>query len=56
MIRTINTVIFPAGSKTGTKKTLTFKRTEDFSLKLQYKNIISPWVLDCFMLQYYGLI
>jgi len=42
MIRTINTAIFPAGSKTGTKKMLTFKRTEDFSLKLQYKDIGSP--------------
>jgi hypoxia up-regulated 1 len=52
MIRTINTVIFPTGSKTGTKKTLTFKRTEDFSIKLQYKNAVSPWVLTCHILQY----
>ena len=35
--RTINTLVFPAGSKTGTKKTLTFKRTDDFSVKLAYK-------------------
>ena len=35
--RTINTLIFPAGSKTGTKKTLTFKRQDDFSVKLAYK-------------------
>jgi len=42
MIRTINTVIFPPSSKTGTKKTLTFKRTEDFAVKLQYKNTVSP--------------
>ena len=35
--RTINTVIFPAGSKTGTKKTLTFRRKEDFSVWLEYK-------------------
>jgi hypothetical protein len=45
MIRTINTVIFPTGSKTGTKKTLTFKRTEDFTIKLQYKNAVAPWVV-----------
>jgi len=42
MIRTINTVIFPIGSKTGTKKTLTFKRTEDFTIKLQYKDAVAP--------------
>ena len=48
MIRTINTAIFPVGSKTGTKKMLTFKRMEDFSLKLQYKDMGSPWVLICF--------
>ncbi|OBZ74655.1 Heat shock protein 17 [Grifola frondosa] len=35
--RTINTMIFPTGSKTGSKKTLTFKRQDDFSLKLAYK-------------------
>ena len=35
--RTINTLVFPAGTKTGTKKTLTFKRTDDFSVKLAYK-------------------
>ncbi|KAH9920858.1 actin-like ATPase domain-containing protein [Epithele typhae] len=29
--RTINTLVFPVGSKTSTKKTLSFKRTEDFS-------------------------
>jgi hypothetical protein len=37
--RTINTVIFPAGSRMGTKKTLTFKRKEDFSVWLDY---VSP--------------
>ncbi|KAI0742863.1 actin-like ATPase domain-containing protein [Daedaleopsis nitida] len=35
--RTINTLVFPAGTKTGTKKTLTFKRQDDFSVKLAYK-------------------
>jgi|ERR1700722_8769300 len=42
--RTINTVIFPAGSKVGSKKTLTFKRKEDFSLWLDYQNPVSPFV------------
>lgn len=40
--RTINTLIFPKGSKFGTKKTLTFKRTEDFSLRLEYKYPVAP--------------
>lgn len=40
--RIISSVIFPAGSKTGSKKTMTFKGTEDFTLKLQYKNAASP--------------
>ncbi|KAF8889043.1 Hsp70 protein-domain-containing protein [Infundibulicybe gibba] len=40
--RTITTTIFPAGSKVGTKKTLTFKRKEDFSIHLDYKNLIVP--------------
>ena len=33
----INTVVFPAGSKVGSKKTMTFKRKDDFSLKVSYK-------------------
>ncbi|KAH8822683.1 Hsp70 protein-domain-containing protein [Flagelloscypha sp. PMI_526] len=33
----ISTVIFPAGSRTGTKKTMTFKRTDDFKIFLDYK-------------------
>lgn len=33
----INTVIFPAGSKVGSKKTVTFKRKDDFAIKMQYK-------------------
>ncbi|KAF7297317.1 hypothetical protein MIND_00965000 [Mycena indigotica] len=35
--RTINTLIFPAGSKVGAKKTLTFKRKEDFVINFDYK-------------------
>jgi hypoxia up-regulated 1 len=37
--RVITTLIFPAGSKTGTKKTLTFKRKEDFSINLDYRDL-----------------
>lgn len=40
--RMISSVIFPAGAKTGSKKTMTFKGSEDFTLKLQYKNPKSP--------------
>ncbi|KAH9943772.1 Hsp70 protein-domain-containing protein [Amylocystis lapponica] len=36
--RTINTLVFPAGSKAGSRKTLTFKRTDDFSLTLSYRS------------------
>lgn len=36
--RIINTVIFPIGSKLGAKKTLTFKRKDDFVASLTYKN------------------
>ncbi|KAJ7585017.1 Hsp70 protein-domain-containing protein [Mycena floridula] len=39
--RTITTLIFPAGSKVGTKKTLTFKRKEDFTIHLDYKNEVA---------------
>ncbi|KZT23014.1 actin-like ATPase domain-containing protein [Neolentinus lepideus HHB14362 ss-1] len=35
--RTIHTSVFPPNSKTGTRKTLTFKRKEDLSLKVEYK-------------------
>jgi hypoxia up-regulated 1 len=42
--RTINTIIFPAGSKVGNKKTLTFKRKEDFSVWLDYKNSLTSFV------------
>ncbi|KAF8154153.1 Hsp70 protein-domain-containing protein [Crassisporium funariophilum] len=40
--RSITTVIFPAGSKVGTKKVLTFKRKEDFTIHLDYKNQVAP--------------
>lgn len=40
--RSISTLIFPAGSKVGTKKTLTFKRKEDFSLYFDYKQVVVP--------------
>ncbi|KAF9562890.1 actin-like ATPase domain-containing protein [Agrocybe pediades] len=40
--RSITTTIFPAGSKVGTKKVLTFKRKEDFTLFLDYKKEIAP--------------
>jgi len=39
--KTINTLVFPAGSKVGSKKTLTFKRKEDFSLKMSYRESFS---------------
>jgi len=35
--RTISTLLFPAGSKTGAKKTLTLKRKDDFAMTLSYK-------------------
>jgi hypoxia up-regulated 1 len=40
--RSITTLIFPAGSKVGTKKVLTFKRKEDFTIFLDYKNSVAP--------------
>ncbi|CAL1698248.1 unnamed protein product [Somion occarium] len=36
--RTINTLVFPAGSKAGSRKTLTFKRKDDFNVKLTYRS------------------
>ncbi|KAI0920555.1 hypothetical protein AcV5_010261 [Taiwanofungus camphoratus] len=41
--RTINTLVFPAGSKAGSNKTLTFKHTDDFSVKMLYKNSPAPF-------------
>lgn len=35
--KTITTPIFPGGSKTGTRKTMTFKRKDDFTLSLSYR-------------------
>lgn len=43
--RTINTLVFPSGSKHGSKKTLTFKRKDDFVLKLTYKSAPAPYVI-----------
>ncbi|KAF7326636.1 Actin-like ATPase domain-containing protein [Mycena venus] len=40
--RTITSLIFPAGSKVGTKKTLTFKRKEDFVINFDYKDSVAP--------------
>lgn len=40
--RTITTTIFPSGSKTDTRKTLTFKRKDDFRIALQYKGVPAP--------------
>ncbi|KAI0033499.1 actin-like ATPase domain-containing protein [Vararia minispora EC-137] len=40
--RTIHSIAFPAGSKTGTRKTLSFKRHSDFSLAFQYKSEPAP--------------
>lgn len=34
--RRVTTNLFPAGSKTGIKKTLTFKKTSDFALHFAY--------------------
>lgn len=42
--RTISTLIFPAGSKVDTKKTLTFKRKEDFSVWLDHRMPPAPCV------------
>jgi hypoxia up-regulated 1 len=39
--RTITTLVFPAGSKAGTKKVMTFKRKEDFTIYLDYKDPIA---------------
>ena len=39
--RTITTLVFPAGSRVGTKKTMTFKRKDDFTINLDYKDKIA---------------
>ena len=43
--KTITSTIFPPSSKTGSKKTLTFKRKTDFSIKLLYKKMPFAWVI-----------
>ena len=40
--RTITTLVFAAGSKVGTKKVMTFKRKEDFTIHFDYKTPIAP--------------
>jgi len=40
--RSITSLLFPAGSKANTKKTLTFKRKDDFSLFFDYKTAPAP--------------
>ncbi|OCH90865.1 actin-like ATPase domain-containing protein [Obba rivulosa] len=35
--RTLSTLVYPTGSKTGSKKTLTFRRKEDFTVNLSYQ-------------------
>lgn len=35
--RTIHTMIFPVGTQTTAKKTISMKRTEDVNLRLEYK-------------------
>lgn len=40
--RVITTTIFPRGSKTDTRKTLTFKRKDDFKISFQYKDVPAP--------------
>lgn len=40
--RTIHSLIFPKGSKYGSRKTLSFKRREDFSVWLDYKAEVAP--------------
>lgn len=54
-VRTINTLIFPAGSKTSTKKMLTFKHTDDFAVKLEYKSQPAPLV-DIFFIYVMAMI
>ena len=43
--KTITSTIFPPSSKTGSKKTLTFKRKNDFSIRLLYKKTPFVYVL-----------
>lgn len=38
--RTLHSVVFPAGSKVGSKKTMSFKRKDDFTVQLGYKDSV----------------
>ncbi|KZT03291.1 actin-like ATPase domain-containing protein [Laetiporus sulphureus 93-53] len=40
--RMINTLVLPVGTNTGAKKTLTFKRSDDFTVKMAYKSPPAP--------------
>jgi hypoxia up-regulated 1 len=40
--KTLSATIFPHGAKTGTRKTMSFKRKEDFALTLAYKQPPAP--------------
>jgi hypoxia up-regulated 1 len=40
--RSITSNIFPAGSKVGAKKTMTFKRKDDFTIYFDYKDVPVP--------------
>ncbi|KAJ6463417.1 Hsp70 protein-domain-containing protein [Mycena sanguinolenta] len=40
--RTITSLLFPAGSKAGSKKVMTFKRKEDFVINFDYKDAVAP--------------
>lgn len=51
--RTIHTAVLPAGSKHGARKTLTFKRKEDFSVVLNYPNEVMSCVFCTYQCSYY---
>jgi hypoxia up-regulated 1 len=40
--RSITTLVFAAGSKVGSKKVMTFKRKEDFTIQFDYKTPVAP--------------
>lgn len=47
--RSITSVVFPAGSKVGTRKVMTFKKREDFTIYFDYKYAPATYVylLSC---------
>jgi hypoxia up-regulated 1 len=51
--RTIHTAVLPAGSKHGARKTLTFKRKEDFSVVLNYPNEVMSCVFCTYKCSYF---